>query len=215
LSTVFPGFRKTDEKTDERMRRRAMRKIVLMMSVSLDGYFEGPGRDISWHRVDDELHQYFNDFLKNMGAILSGRVTHQLMADFWPTADRDPEASAPVVEFAGIWRNMPKVVFSRTLAHADWHTTVVRDVVVDDILALKAQDGGDLVLGGARLAAEFLRLGLVDEVHLCVHPVVLGRGTRLFPEGDDISASLRLLESRTFSNGVVLLRHAFDRDDQP
>lgn len=81
-----------------------MRKIVLMMSVSLDGYIEGPDHDISWHRVDDELHQHFNDIAREMGAFLDGRVTHELMADFWPTADQDPEASAPVAEFAAIWR---------------------------------------------------------------------------------------------------------------
>ncbi|KPH97459.1 bifunctional deaminase-reductase domain protein [Actinobacteria bacterium OK074] len=190
-----------------------MRKIVLSMSVSLDGYIEGPGRDISWHRVNDELHQHFNDFLKNMGAFLSGRVTHQLMADFWPTADRDPDASATVVEFAGIWRNMPKVVFSRTLEHADWHTTIVREVVPADIRALKAQDGGDLVVSGAQLVGEFLRLGLVDEMRVYVHPVLIGRGTRLFPVGDDIRASLRLVESRAFSSGVVLLRYTFDDGD--
>ncbi|MFF4209989.1 dihydrofolate reductase family protein [Streptomyces sp. NPDC001796] len=183
-----------------------MRKIVLMMSVSLDGYMEAPNREIDWHVVDDELHQHFNDVLKEMGAFLEGRVTYELMAGYWPNADRDPDASAPIVEFARIWRNMPKVVFSRTLQHADRHTTIVRDVVVDDILALKAQDGGDLALGGAELAAEFLRHDLVDEFRVYVHPVLLGRGRRLFPEGDALT-SLRLIDSRRFGNGVVLLHY--------
>ncbi|MEV6735840.1 dihydrofolate reductase family protein [Streptomyces sp. NPDC051104] len=183
-----------------------MRKIVLMMSVSLDGYMEGPNREIDWHLVDDELHQHFNDVLKEMGAFLDGRVTYELMAGYWPKADRDPDASAPVVEFARIWRNMPKVVFSRTLQHAGLHTTIVRDVVVDDILALKAQDGGDLALGGAELAAEFLRHDLVDEFRVYVHPVLLGRGRRLFPEGDE-PTTLRLIDSRRFGNGVVLLHY--------
>jgi dihydrofolate reductase len=184
-----------------------MRKIILMMSVSLDGYMEGPHREIDWHLVDDELHQHFNDVLKEMGAFLDGRVTYELMADYWPTADRDPEAPAPVAEFARIWRNMPKVVFSRTLQHAGWHTTIVRDVVVDDILALKAQDGGDLALGGADLAAEFLRHDLIDEFRIYVHPVLVGRGKRLFPEHDALT-SLRLIDSRRFGNGVVLLHYA-------
>lgn len=184
-----------------------MRKIVLMMSVSLDGYIEGPNREIDWHLVDDELHQHFNDVLKEMGAFLDGRVTYQLMAEFWPGADRDPDAPAPVAEFARIWRSMPKVVFSRTLQHAGWHTTIVRDVVVDDILALKAQDGGDLALGGADLAAEFLRHDLIDEFRIYVHPVLVGRGKRLFPEHDALT-SLRLIDSRRFGNGVVLLHYA-------
>jgi dihydrofolate reductase len=183
-----------------------MRKIVLMMSMSLDGYIEGPNREIDWHLVDDELHRHFNAVLKEMGAFLNGRVTYQLMAGFWPTADADPHSTGPVAEYARIWRNMPKVVFSRTLHHADWHTTIVREVVVEDILALKAQDGGDLALGGADLAAEFLRHDLVDEFRVYVHPVLLGRGKRLFREGDALT-SLRLTGSRRFGNGVVLLQY--------
>lgn len=183
-----------------------MRKIVLMMSMSLDGYMEGPNREIDWHLVDDELHRHFNDVLGGMGAFLSGRVTHELMAGFWPTADADPQRTGPMVEYARIWRNMPKVVFSRTLQHADWHTTIVRDVVVDDILALKAQDGGDLALGGATLAAEFLRYDLVDEFRVYVHPILVGRGQRLFAESDVMTA-LRLIETRRFGNGVVLLHY--------
>ncbi|MEV0635289.1 dihydrofolate reductase family protein [Streptomyces sp. NPDC050619] len=183
-----------------------MRKVVLMMSISLDGYIEGPGRDISWHRVDDELHAYFNETISRMGGLLSGRVTHELMAAFWPTADSDPEVPPVMAEFAGIWREMPKIVYSRTLERADWNTTVVRDVVPDEVRALKEQPGGDLGLGGAEVAAEFLRHGLVDEFHVCVHPVLVGRGKPLFPQADTLT-SLRLTESRTFGNGVVLLRY--------
>jgi dihydrofolate reductase len=190
-----------------------MRKIVLMMSVSLDGYIEGPNREIDWHVVDDELHAHFNDVLRGMGAFLEGRVTYQLMDAYWPTADQDPEASPIVVDFATIWRNMPKLVFSRTLRHGDRHTTIVRDVVVADILALKAQDGGDLALGGADLAAEFMRHDLVDEYRIYVHPVRLGAGKRLFPEGDTATPSgLRLIETRAFGNGVVLMRHGRPAD---
>ncbi|MPY52773.1 dihydrofolate reductase family protein [Streptomyces acidicola] len=183
-----------------------MRKIILMMSVSLDGYIEGPNREIDWHMVDDELHTHFNEQLATMGAFLDGRVTYELMADFWPTADREKDSTGPVADFAVIWRNMPKIVFSRTLQHAQWHTTIVRDVVVEDIRALKAQDGGDLALGGAELAAEFMRNDLVDEYRIYVHPVVLGRGKPLFAESDT-RRTLRLLENRTFGNGVVLLRY--------
>lgn len=185
-----------------------MRKISLMMSVSLDGHMEGPDRDISWHLVDDELHQHMNDTLKHMGAFLDGRVTHELMAAYWPTADADPDAPAPIVEFSRIWRDMPKIVYSRTLPSgpADWNTTVVSEVVPEEVRALKEQPGGDLGLGGADLAATFLRLDLVDEIKVYVHPVLIGRGTRMFPETDTHTA-LRLTETRTFGNGVVLLRY--------
>jgi len=105
-----------------------MKRIIWMMSVSLDGFMEGPERELDWHLVDDELHSHFNDQLREMSASLYGRVMYELMARFWPTADQDPSSSGPVVEFARIWRDMPKIVFSRTLERADWKATVVRDV---------------------------------------------------------------------------------------
>lgn len=183
-----------------------MRKIILMMSVSLDGFIEGPDRELDWHMVDDELHGHFNEQLSAMGAFLSGRVTYELMAEFWPTADTDPSSTGPMVEFARIWRDKPKIVFSRTLKRADWNTTVVRDVVVDEVMELKAQPGGDLVLGGADIAAVFMRQDLIDEYRVYVHPVVIGQGKPLF-QAPDIKFNLQLAETRTFGNGVVLLRY--------
>jgi Dihydrofolate reductase len=177
-----------------------------MMSVSLDGYIEGPDRSLDWHMVDDELHAHFNEQLSAMGAFLDGRVTYELMAGFWPTADTDPASSPLMVEFARIWRNMPKIVYSRTLTRADWNTTIVREVVADQVMELKAQPGGDLVLGGADIAAAFMRHDLIDEYRLYVHPVVIGRGKPLFP-ASDTKISLLLAETRTFGNGVVLLRY--------
>jgi len=183
-----------------------MRKIILMMSVSVDGFIEGPNRELDWHMVDDELHSHFNEQLIGMGAFLNGRVTYELMARFWPTADTNPSSTGPMVEFARIWRDMPKVVFSRTLERADWNTTVVRDLVAEDIHELKAQPGGDLVLGGADLAAAFMRHDLIDEYRLYVHPIVIGQGKPLF-QPSDAKINLRLAETRTFGNGVVLLRY--------
>jgi dihydrofolate reductase len=183
-----------------------MRKIVFMMSVSLDGFFEGPGRELDWQSVDEELHGHFNDWLRGAGAFLDGRVTYELMAGFWPTADADPDASPPMAEFAGIWRDMPKMVFSRTLERADWNSTVISEVVPEDMVALKAQLGGDLVLGGANLAATFMRHDLIDEYRIYVHPVLLGRGRPLFRPAD-VTLRLSLVETVTFGGGVVLLRY--------
>ncbi|GGN82178.1 deaminase [Streptomyces albiflavescens] len=179
---------------------------MLMMSVSLDGYIEGPNREIDWHVVDAELLRHFNREIRKLGALLSGRVTYELMAGYWPTADKDPESTPEVVEFAGIWRNMPKVVFSRTLERGEGHTTIVREVVPEEIRALKEQPGGDLGLGGADLAAAFMRHDLVDEFRVYVHPVILGRGKPLFPEADTLTR-LRLIEARVFGTGVVQLRY--------
>ncbi|MFI6472888.1 dihydrofolate reductase family protein [Streptomyces sp. NPDC050516] len=184
-----------------------MRKIILPMSVSLDGFFAGSEGEIDWHMVDDELHGYVNEQLRPMGAFISGRVTHELMAEYWPTADTDPSASPPVVEFAGIWREMPKIVYSRTLQKADWNTTVKHEVVPAEIEELKARPGGDLVIGGANLAATFRRHDLIDEYRLYVHPVLLGTGKRLFSTSYADTHKLRLVETRAFGNGVVLLHH--------
>ncbi|MGW2045331.1 dihydrofolate reductase family protein [Streptomyces sp. NPDC001858] len=185
-----------------------MGKIVLMMSMSLDGYIEGPGHDISWHRVDDEVHSYVNDRIRDLGAMLLGRTTYDLMADFWPTADADPAAPAAVADFAAIWREKPKFVYSRTLDHVDGNTTIVRDVVPAQVHALKEQIGGDLGLGGAELAAAFLRQDLVDELRVYVHPVLVGAGTPLFARmADPATTALHLAESHTFGNGVVGLHY--------
>ncbi len=184
-----------------------MRQVVWSMSVSLDGFMEGPNREIDWHRVDDELLQHFNDEFRGAGAFLEGRVTYELMAEFWPTADADPATPAPVAEFARIWRGVPKIVYSRTLEHADGNATIVRDVIPEEVRALQAPPGGDLVVGGANLAATFLEHDLIDEIRVYVHPVVLGRGKPMFRRADT-SRALHLEATRTFGNGVVMLRYA-------
>jgi dihydrofolate reductase len=191
-----------------------MRKIVFTMTVSLDGYFEGPQHEIDWHQVDDGLLRHFNEWIGAAGALLDGRITHELMASYWPTADAGPTVSEPVAEFARIWRDMPKMLFSRTVEHADWNTTIVRDVVPEQILALKAQPGGDLIIGGANLAQAFLRHDLIDEYRFYVQPIILGRGRPLF-QPMDTSMGLRLAETQTFGHGVVLLRYERVRPGEP
>jgi dihydrofolate reductase len=183
-----------------------MRKVVLLMTVSLDGFIEGPERQLDWHRVDAEVERHVDDQLRTMGAFLYGRVCYELMAAFWPTAGADPASTARVVAFSRLWREMPKIVFSRTLERAEHNTTITRDVVIDEILALRAQPGGDLALAGADLTASFLRHDLIDEYRIYIHPVLLGRGKRLFSAAD-VTKNLRLIESRTFGNGVVFLRY--------
>jgi dihydrofolate reductase len=172
---------------------------------------EGPDGDLGWHLVDDELHRHFNEESRALGVFLNGRVMYELMAQAWPTADSDPASTEPMVEFAGIWRDMPKIVYSRTLQHADWNATIVRDVVVDEVMELKAQPGADLGLGGAEIARVFRRYDLIDEYRVYVHPVLVGRGRRLF-EPDEARTDLGLVETRTFGNGVVLLRYERPRD---
>jgi dihydrofolate reductase len=177
-----------------------------MLSVSLDGYIEGPNRELDWQLVDDELHQHFNDQLKGMGGFVSGRVTYELMAQFWPTADKDPSSTPPMVEFARIWREMPKIVYSKTLPRADWNTTIVREFIPEEVEKLKTQPGGDLSLGGADLAAAFMRAGLIDEYRIYVHPIIIGKGKPLFPPSGP-KIDLRLVDTRAFGTGVLQLRY--------
>jgi dihydrofolate reductase len=180
--------------------------IVLMMSVSADGFIEGPDRDIGWHRVDDELHRDLNEVLAEMGAFLSGRVTYELMAGFWPTANSDPASTPPMVEFAGIWRDTPKVVYSRTLERAGWNTTIVREVDPAKVRRLACRDRRRPRPERGDLAAAFRRHDLIDEYRILVHPVAIGRGKPLF-EPVDTRTDLRLVATRTFGNEVVLLHH--------
>ncbi|MEQ7736097.1 dihydrofolate reductase family protein, partial [Escherichia coli] len=106
-----------------------MGNIILSNSVSVDGFFEGPDHDLSWSVADEELLQHFNDFIGAAGGLIEGRVTYELMVEFWPTADQDPQSTPTMVEFAGIWRDIPKYVFSRTLTEAPWNSTVIAGVV--------------------------------------------------------------------------------------
>lgn len=183
-----------------------MRKIVFMISVSLDGFFEGPDGDLGWHLVDDEVHTHFNELLESMSVFIEGRRTYELMEAFWPTADEDPDSPAPMVEFAGIWRATPKIVYSRTLEAVGDNATIVREVAPDEVRALQAGPGGDMVIGGPDLARTFMEHDLIDEYRFYIHPVMIGRGTPLFTPSDR-TVDLRLAETRTFGNGVTLLRY--------
>jgi dihydrofolate reductase len=184
-----------------------MRKIVVQMMLSLDGYFEGPDHDLSWHLVDEELHAHFNEVLASMSAFVEGRVTYQLMEAFWPTADQDPDNPPTMHEFADIWRTVPKIVLSRTLQEVGPNASLRTEVDADEMNALKQQPGGDMTLGGVDLVETFRRLNLVDEYRLYVNPVIVGSGRRLFETADG-PTDLELVENRRFSNGVVLLRYA-------
>jgi dihydrofolate reductase len=188
-----------------------MRKIVVMMSVSVDGFISGPGGDLSWHRVDEEVHSHFNEQLGAMSAFLYGRRMYELMDDFWPTADEDPASPEPMVEYARIYRDTPKIVYSTTLQAVGPNATLMQDVVAADVRRLKDQPGGNLALGGADIAAEFARHGLVDEYRIYVHPVVVAAGTPLF-RASERPTDLRLLDTRRFGNGVVLLHYAVETE---
>jgi dihydrofolate reductase len=152
------------------------------------------------------VHTYANEQAAAMSGFLHGRVMYELMEEFWPTADTDPDSTPPMVEFAGIWRETPKYVYSTTLRQVGPNSTLFRVVVPEEVRTLAAAADGDLGLGGPNLVSTFRRHDLVDEYRLLVHPVVLGRGRPLF-EPSDPQTDLEFVETRTFGNGVVLLRY--------
>jgi dihydrofolate reductase len=185
---------------------QAQRKLIYSMMVSLDGFVETPKREIDWVIIDEELHQFVNDQQRDIGTYLNGRRMYELMAEYWPTADEDPSNPAVIIEFSQIWKKMPKVVFSKTLDKVEWNARLVKGDFAEEVKKLKAQPGKDLSIGGARLAAECIRLGFVDEYQLFVNPIILGSGTPMFPPLDN-KIALELVETRTFGSGVVLLRY--------
>jgi dihydrofolate reductase len=170
--------------------------------VSLDGYFEGPDRDINWHLVDEEFNQFAIQQTSSVDTILFGRVTYELMASYWPT----PAATTDDPMIADLMNRLPKIVFSRTLQNAEWNNTrLIKDHIAEEILALKRQPGKDLALfGSANLLSTLIQMGLIDEHRIIVNPLVLGRGTPLF-QGITEKLNLKLLKTRVFTNGNVLL----------
>jgi len=177
------------------------------MLVSLDGFIEGPNKELDWHIIDEEFHTFVNEQLHEFDTCLYGRRLYETMR-YWETADQDPSAPEYELEFARIWQKMPKVVFSKTLEQVGGNARLVRDNIVEEVTKLKTRPGKAMDLGGPNLAATFIRLGLVDEYRLFVQPVILGSGTPFFPALDN-PLKLRLVETHTFDSGVVYLRYQF------
>jgi dihydrofolate reductase len=182
-----------------------MRKLIYSMGVSLDGFIAGRGGEIDWSVPDEELHRFHNQQMREIGAHLCGRRLYEVMA-YWETAEENPSASEFELEFARIWKSMPKIVFSKTLEKVEGNSRLVRDGVAEEVAKLKGQPGKDLAIGGAGLASTFSKLGLIDEYRLFISPVLLGGGTPYFPALEE-RINLELVETQTFGSRVVYLRY--------
>lgn len=179
-----------------------MRKLTIFNFITLDGYFEGPNKDISWHYHDAETDEYAIEMLKQGSTLLFGRITYELMAGYWSSPDAIK--NTPLV--AERMNSADKIVFSRTLKNVEWNNTrVVKDDIGKKIKKMKQIPGKDMaVLGSGSIVTQFAELGLIDEYQIMVDPVVLGDGTPLF-RGIKHRLDLKLTSTRTFKNGVVLL----------
>jgi len=186
-------------------------KLVWFVTVSLDGYFEGPNHDISWHNVDDEFNGYAVQQLQSTDTILFGRRTYQLFEEYWSKAEDDPAVSKYDLQIARMINNMKKIVYSKTLTsveeHGNWKNVSLERVVVSEkINALKRLYGKDVSVGGNMLGVSLSELGLIDEYRIMLNPVVLGASTTLF-RGIKERLKLELLETRRFRSGNVLLTY--------
>ena len=187
-----------------------MRRLIYSMTVSLDGFIAGPDGGIDWSVPDEELFAFHTQHVRETGVQLCGRRLYETML-YWETAQ---ETSLPEqhVEFAKIWKALPKVVFSTTLESVVGNTRLARKGVGEEVARLKEQPGKDIAVGGAGLARACMELGLIDEWRLFVSPVLLGGGTPYFPTLDE-TIKLELVDTQTFGARVVYLRYWPVRND--
>jgi dihydrofolate reductase len=181
-----------------------MGKLIYAAIASLDGYVEDEGGKFDWAVPDAEVHAFVNDLERRVGTYLYGRRMYETMV-FWENAD---EADEPDVfqDYAGIWRDAEKVVYSRTLGTvASARTRIESEFDAEAVRRLKESSTTDLSVGGAELAGQAFGAGLVDECHLFLFPIVVGGGKRALPDG--VRAGLELLDERRFANGVVHLHY--------
>lgn len=176
-----------------------MRKLIAAFNMTLDGVC-----DHTAGIPDDEIHQHYADLLRQAGTVLYGRTTYQLMT-YWQAVAAKPTGPPATDDFAAVMDRVPKLVFSRTLNQLEWASAqLATRPLADEVVALKQQEGEDLLVGSRSLIIQLLKLGLIDEFQLCVYPVVAGNGSPLF-EGLHDRMTLTLVDTKIFRGGAVVL----------
>ncbi len=177
-----------------------MRRILVKNHISLDGYFEGPNREIDWFGFDQEQFDDSVVLLNSVDTLLFGRTTYEMMKAYWPIAPPDPISDK--------MKRLSKVVFSATLKSADWNNTrVIGGDIAEAASRLKQEQGGDMVvLGSGKLASLLLERGLVDEYRVYITPILLGSGNPLFQHISE-RINLKLAGQKIFRSGVVMLAY--------
>ena len=176
-----------------------MRKLIAAINMTIDGYCNHTAMT-----PDDEIHQHYNDLLRDAGGLLYGRTTYQLMESYWPAIVKAPTGNGPEDEFAVLIDDIPKIVYSRTLKSVDWkNSTLKNEISKEEILEMKHQSGKDLFAGSPGLIAALTEMNLVDEYQINFIPVILGSGLILF-HNISHKVDLKLFKTKTFSNGAVI-----------
>ena len=182
-----------------------MAKLIYSALTSLDGYVADEDGNFDWAKPSEEVHVFVNDLERPVGTHLYGRRMYEVMA-YWETADTAADQPPFIRDYAEIWKAAEKIVYSRTLAEvSSARTRIEREFDIDAVRQLKATADRDISVGGPDLAAQAIKAGLVDELHLFLAPVVVGGGKRSLP--DEVRLELELLDERRFANGVVHLHH--------
>lgn len=177
-----------------------MRKLIATMNMTLDGFC-----DHTAMTADDEIHEHYNELLRNAGTLIYGRITYQLMESYWPTIVKNPTGNKPTDDFAVLIDSVSKIVFSRTLQQVDWrNTNLKKEIIREEVLALKQQTGKDIFVGSPSLIVALTQLDLVDEYQLAVQPIISGSGLTLFKNIKD-RVNLKLSKTKTFGCGAIAL----------
>jgi len=176
-----------------------MRKLIAAINMTLDGFC-----DHTAGIPDDEVHQHYTDLLSNADTILYGRITYQLM-EYWRTLLENPSDEKSMNDFAIAIDKISKIVFSHTLKNVEWKSAklATRDIE-EEVLELKQQSGKDILVGSRSLIIQLMKLNLIDEYQLCIHPVIAGTGLPLFENIKDRTV-LKLIKTKAFSGGAVIL----------
>jgi dihydrofolate reductase len=187
-----------------------MRSVTFSMSASLDGYIVGPDGDFNWPGFDEKVFRFWIDEIRGVGVHLMGRRLYETML-YWETADQDPSLGDAELEWAALWKPLPKVVFSNTLSALEGNARLASGDVAEEIERLRAEPGeGEIAIGGATLAAEAAASSLIDEYRVMVYPVLVGGGIPFFPR-DERRVDLELVEARPFNGKVVYLHYRVKR----
>lgn len=177
-----------------------MRKLIAAINMTVDGFC-----DHTALIADEEIHEHYNDLLRNTGTLIYGRTTFHLMESYWPSIVKNPTGKKSVDDFAVLIDNISKIVFSHTLQRVDWkNSKLKKEIIKEEILELKQGAGKNIVVGSPGLIVAFANLGLVDEYQLSVQPIILGRGLPLFKNIAN-RIDLKLLKTKTFISGAETL----------
>lgn len=184
-----------------------MRKLIAAINMTLDGFC-----DHTAGIPDEEIHHHYADLLNNANVVLYGRITYQLM-QYWQTLLKNPSGEKSMDDFAMAIDKIPKIVFSHKLKNTEWESAKLSNQPIEkEVLTLKQQSGKDILVGSRSLIIQLMKLNLIDEYQLCVHPVIAGSGLPLFENINDRTI-LKLIKTRTFSGGAVILYYEPTKND--